>query len=289
MAASAPVALLGDFSKLEGDEKARALAKARQRLAKIEEEVYITEERYAAMLKSVADLLREGRERREEKPSRTSSLPNPQETKQIFSNIEDIYALSELFLEDLRYNRALRLVIGDCEKYAKNEEDEENAAKAEKARMVIVRDNPIAKEVMRVMVMGFGDRGESDTLTDIILSYLVCPASLAEIFDKFIPSFRIYIPYVTNYFQDIPNKLLQNPNRRIRALKEKFKDGTPLQSILVCPASRIPRYKLMLTELSKYTLESPEEKVKITRVIEKIDKLARHVNDEVKRCSDQRR
>eukprot|EP01105_Mastigella_eilhardi_P000020 TRINITY_DN1003_c0_g2_i1.p1 TRINITY_DN1003_c0_g2~~TRINITY_DN1003_c0_g2_i1.p1 ORF type:complete len:1350 (+),score=306.79 TRINITY_DN1003_c0_g2_i1:364-4050(+) len=112
---------------------------------------------------------------------------------------------------------------------------------------------------------------------------------LGDLFVKMVPFLRMYRVYTTNYEQSI--SMLQQLTER-NPLFAAFLDDkkandprcklAPLNSFLIVPVQRIPRYKLLLEDLLKHTFpEHPDHKY-LEEALGTIKTVAREINEEIK-------
>lgn len=111
--------------------------------------------------------------------------------------------------------------------------------------------------------------------------------TLADLFVKHAPFFRMYTQYVLNHDKagDLLSEL-SKVNRFIKICEAIGKDvkvkGLELSSYLIMPIQRIPRYKLLLTELKKNTPEKHDDHKYLDSALDIVGKVAMGVNDAVK-------
>lgn len=84
---------------------------------------------------------------------------------------------------------------------------------------------------------------------------------LGDIFCKFIPLFKLYSIYVSNFEKS--NEIIAEQIQKNKLFEEFLKESgshgsngksiVNLQGMLLCPIQRIPRYKLLLEDLLKNT------------------------------------
>lgn len=55
-----------------------------------------------------------------------------------------------------------------------------------------------------------------------------------------------------------------------------------LEALLIVPIQRVPRYRLLLTELINYTDESEEEYTILKAALQQIESVARHINEQIR-------
>ena len=55
-----------------------------------------------------------------------------------------------------------------------------------------------------------------------------------------------------------------------------------LEALLIVPIQRVPRYRLLLTELINHTEESEEEHTILKAALQQIESVARHINEQIR-------
>jgi len=109
---------------------------------------------------------------------------------------------------------------------------------------------------------------------------------MGNLFCKFIPFFRMYTQYVNNY--DNAAALLpklersENFTSMCRKLQAQHPGLMGIQSYLIQPIQRIPRYKLLLAELVRFTSPQHVDHPLLTKALESIDQVALHINEAVR-------
>lgn len=133
--------------------------------------------------------------------------------------------------------------------------------------------------------------------------------SIASLFLKYAPFFKVYTQYVNDQERVITLlQQLDKDNKWNKYIKEQ-QDGYctqqhanalssnnndtvsnstvqqlgSIQSYLIMPIQRIPRYKLLLAELQKSTVESSTEYDRLTKSLSLIDSVAIHINEAVRK------
>ncbi|PRP85909.1 hypothetical protein PROFUN_06031 [Planoprotostelium fungivorum] len=113
---------------------------------------------------------------------------------------------------------------------------------------------------------------------------------IGVIFVKYSKFFHTYGPYVQNFdaagaltrqFQSDPefHQLWVKMNPDLEKFPELF-------DIIIRPVQRIPRYKLLLTDLVKHTWKSHIDFVELHKAIDHLNKVALHVNDDKRKFDD---
>ena len=79
---------------------------------------------------------------------------------------------------------------------------------------------------------------------------------IGDLFIKFCPYFKMYQNYCNNYDQAMVLLAKYSAKKAFAAKYDEIMDncdGKTLQSLLILPIQRLPRYKLCLSEIVKYT------------------------------------
>jgi hypothetical protein len=114
--------------------------------------------------------------------------------------------------------------------------------------------------------------------------------SIGQLFVQYAPFFKMYTTYVNNF--DDASKVLDKAmtDRQFKNF-QKFHQDTrndprskdlDLQSYLIMPVQRIPRYKLLLNELINNTEDSDPEMTHLRSAMEKISQVAVSINEDVR-------
>jgi FYVE/RhoGEF/PH domain-containing protein 5/6 len=114
-------------------------------------------------------------------------------------------------------------------------------------------------------------------------------SSLGDIFLSFSPFLKMYSMYVSNHDHAIENIMMlqrkQNEKYDKFALvfaNEPILKGHDLNSFLIMPIQRIPRYKLLLTELLKRTKEDHSDYQNNTKALDYVSAVAMRVNEAIR-------
>eukprot|EP01103_Thecamoeba_quadrilineata_P002494 TRINITY_DN12446_c0_g1_i1.p1 TRINITY_DN12446_c0_g1~~TRINITY_DN12446_c0_g1_i1.p1 ORF type:complete len:776 (+),score=181.15 TRINITY_DN12446_c0_g1_i1:136-2328(+) len=103
------------------------------------------------------------------------------------------------------------------------------------------------------------------------------------IFRQFSPYLKLYTQYVSNYGNAIGTIERLKKNKKISAFLEECREKTPsnldMNSMLIQPVQRIPRYVLLLQELFKYTSEEHVDYQNITAALADLKSVAATVNE----------
>jgi hypothetical protein len=117
---------------------------------------------------------------------------------------------------------------------------------------------------------------ESDTL------------NFGEIFGDFSKNFRLYSEYLINYEPALQKRAsLLISNRKFAdfvelAQKDPKCQNLAMESFLILPVQRIPRYKLLLEQLLKYTEKSHADYESVSFALEKISEIAMLNNEAIR-------
>lgn len=103
---------------------------------------------------------------------------------------------------------------------------------------------------------------------------------IVDCFKQFCDFLRLYTIYVNNYQNSLSalNELNTNAKATLAELEEK-QEGLRLRDLLIMPIQRIPRYRMLLEELRKFTLEGTEELQELNAVLVKVQEVAKYVNE----------
>ncbi|KAG7210374.1 hypothetical protein KM043_011908 [Ampulex compressa] len=109
------------------------------------------------------------------------------------------------------------------------------------------------------------------------------PENIAGIFHKLAPFFKLYSVYAYDYEQVM--SLLQSTQEQDPAFRNFIKNqetrpevGQKMQSLLITPIQRVPRYKLLLKEVLQHTESKHREYSLLQACLVEIEKAAKHIN-----------
>lgn len=110
---------------------------------------------------------------------------------------------------------------------------------------------------------------------------------IGDVFLKYAPYFKMYSDYVQNYDESsMMVKSLEKNSAWCKFNKTVSENerscGLKLPSFLIMPIQRIPRYKMLLSELLKYTSDSSKDYKKLTEAVKKVGDSAAHINEAVR-------
>ena len=111
---------------------------------------------------------------------------------------------------------------------------------------------------------------------------------------KFTPFFKLYTTYVNNHAdasllvrriqKEGKTNKYKHANSHLEGVMSHPKyNGQTLESFLIMPIQRIPRYKLLVEQLLKHTCSSSRDYQALSAAISQIKKVTAHINDEVSR------
>ena len=113
---------------------------------------------------------------------------------------------------------------------------------------------------------------------------------VGDAFQAFAPKFKLYAEYCTNYPVAVKSLAsLQRRHKSIRRVLEQCSKecgGLQLESLLIMPIQRIPRYKLLLEDIVKHTPSWHPDLALCQDALIKIKAVANYTNDFVKENQD---
>lgn len=116
---------------------------------------------------------------------------------------------------------------------------------------------------------------------------------VASVFRKYAGYLKVYTKYVNNYDNACVRVAALKKNAQFQEfLNQRRRDpscggGLDLMSFLIMPIQRIPRYRLLLEELKRFTRETDEDRNLIDEALVEINHIANYVN-EAKREAESR-
>jgi len=111
---------------------------------------------------------------------------------------------------------------------------------------------------------------------------------IGECFLKIAPLLKVYSGYINNYNNAITAIETAKKGTKFTAFLDKTKndvtsmketEGRDLNSYLIMPIQRIPRYALLLKDLVKFTLPEHVDLKKITEALVTIEKIAKEIDE----------
>lgn len=134
-------------------------------------------------------------------------------------------------------------------------------------------------EVSRVSVI---EEEENETTTVKTLDS-VGKKSLGSLFLSYIGLFKLYHPYSRNY--DVAMPLFaecRDGHFTFFMQDSETQLGETMESLAICPIQRIPRYILLLKELTRCFEESDEEFILLTKAITELETSAMLINESIR-------
>jgi hypothetical protein len=110
--------------------------------------------------------------------------------------------------------------------------------------------------------------------------------SVAGALEQSIPNLRIYSTFISNYDRSMAllKRIEEDPRAHafLSACElQKGCGGLDLRSLLIQPVQRIPRYRLLLSEILKYTTRDDPERPKLQRALDLVMQVAASINDNI--------
>lgn len=110
--------------------------------------------------------------------------------------------------------------------------------------------------------------------------------SVAGALEQSIPNLKIYSTFISNYDRSMTllKRIEEDPRAHafLSACElQKGCGGLDLRSLLIQPVQRIPRYRLLLSEILKYTTRDDPERPKLQRALELVMQVAATINDNI--------
>ena len=107
------------------------------------------------------------------------------------------------------------------------------------------------------------------------------PCQYGAVFVRLSSFLKMYTEYTKNYTvaSDLLAKLLRRPAFKEWLAEKESTTHQFLNSLLISPVQRIPRYRLLLQELLKFTPEEHVDRNALESGLEKIREVADHVNE----------
>ena len=111
-------------------------------------------------------------------------------------------------------------------------------------------------------------------------------AEVGRVFAKFAPIFGMYSDFVSTYEKS--SKKLSELRKKSKKLNQFLNEitknktkGMTLESFLIMPIQRVPRYKMLLSELLKHTTPSRADHNDLTIALSKISEVALKINESI--------
>lgn len=111
---------------------------------------------------------------------------------------------------------------------------------------------------------------------------------IGKIFKDFSFFLKMYISYVLNFEKSLDRRsYLQSNNKKFAeflslAEKDDRCNGLNIESLMIEPIQRIPRYRLLLEQLLKYTPSEHPEFLFIAEALQKISEVVTHNNEAIR-------
>jgi len=127
---------------------------------------------------------------------------------------------------------------------------------------------------------------------EVLAAELQKCVNVSSVFQQYANYLRVYVNYVNNYEAACDLVASKKRDKAFQLFLEEKRQspecgGLDLMSFLIMPIQRIPRYRLLLTELKKHTTDSDAEHAALDDALEKIKVIANFVN-EAKRAAENR-
>ncbi|XP_022202738.2 rac guanine nucleotide exchange factor JJ isoform X1 [Nilaparvata lugens] len=112
------------------------------------------------------------------------------------------------------------------------------------------------------------------------------PNKIAEAFIELAPFFKLYTNYTNDYKRTIlAIQEVRRQNQRIDdnvARQESRPEvANRINSLLIVPVQRVPRYRLLLRELAEHTLAESNEKTLVEHALRRIEEVTEYINSQV--------
>jgi hypothetical protein len=240
----------------------------RMRLA-VARELLTTEQSYLKSLETVQEVFI--RPLRDALAGGGDALLEEADVAVVFSYLESLLPLNRKFLADVHARLFPRTAPPSSARGPAVVEDESAAAAAAAAAVV---DDEL--EELAGVAPEAAARARNGDVGDLLLA--------------FAPYFKLYSAYVQNHEKAMTFLTRTMPaSRRYDRAREFFalceKDarcrGQSLQSFLILPIQRIPRYKLLIEQLLKYTdeEENATDATNLRNALDLIQRVAAHINE----------
>ena len=124
-----------------------------------------------------------------------------------------------------------------------------------------------------------------DDLTELANSWEQ-DGRIGKLFCRYAPLFTIYDEYSKSF--EFANKTLEDYKKSSGAYRKFMKEaaescgGVTLQSLLILPIQRVPRYLMLLKEVLKRTPEEYADHADVERAMHTIQGVATHINEKVR-------
>ncbi|CEO99564.1 hypothetical protein PBRA_007297 [Plasmodiophora brassicae] len=119
------------------------------------------------------------------------------------------------------------------------------------------------------------------SLHDALLPQLKDASNIGAAFVKFGDYLKMYTAFVNGYDNVLSTLAALKANKKFKAFGDAIRAADPtlsLESLMIMPIQRIPRYLLLLTELKKHTPEFHTDYAAIATACERLKLIANHIN-----------
>ena len=116
-------------------------------------------------------------------------------------------------------------------------------------------------------------------------------AEVGRAFARFAPVFAMYSDFVSTY-EKSSKKLIElkkkskKLNQFLNEITKNKTNGMTLESFLIMPIQRVPRYKMLLSELLNHTMPSRADHKDLTIALSKISEVALKINASINTNDD---
>ena len=123
-------------------------------------------------------------------------------------------------------------------------------------------------------------------LSETQLNWDVEISTISNVFLQIIPYLKLYFEYESDYDTASEKLLIALKNERFKKLDdenaEKYLNNLTLNSILIMPIQRIPRYNLLLKDLIKHTWNDHPDYLKLRNTLIEIQKVGSNLNENLR-------
>lgn len=116
---------------------------------------------------------------------------------------------------------------------------------------------------------------------------------IISVVERYTPFFKMYRPYVAGYGDALRKLDAVKADKSMTAVFDecrKLAAGTALDTLLIEPVQRIPRYRMLLEEARKHTPEEmTADVVALDNAIKEIGAVATHINESSRQDEDRRK
>ncbi|GAB5370973.1 hypothetical protein AAMO2058_001539100 [Amorphochlora amoebiformis] len=253
----------------------QSLSSENPKVSIVESEILETELQYVDFLAKLKELY----------IAPAKGLLTSEERKILFGNIEDIHQLHIHISHDLKKSSDLGLAL---EKHKREAKDSKRGINVEEYLdyYPCFRE---AKKVVSVVLNIEGKRVDTKNLTNLVLTYFICPVNISEVFKKYLHIMRIYQQYVGNYERSMNLlgrifKSTKSAHKSFRKLIVPLPTQERIEFFLVLPLSRLPRYTLLLKDLRKHLNPGDTDRISdIDQTLKALKVQCRGIQDTLRR------